>query len=428
MLENTNDFDNEKSYPTSNRIIYFTGDYSLTTTLRHPIQDLTGNQSNKYPSFPKDKKQNLTEQIQSFYTLNRLRDIDYRVRYFIASILDDTVKNLSKDAVFFPFGSSCNQFGNVSSDLDMFLDLGGHCLNKQQQKVRKPYFFFISKEQKTGDKFFFDTLSALISKVTPKLYVHKVLPHAKVPIINMQANMGMDVSCDISMGKTASFLMTKLFWTYSQYDSRVAPLVMTIRTWAMYFHITTNTRPCPNLTNYQLTVLILYYLINMRADRPVLMPTDKFVTDQILSTDESQLEQSHRNTSIMEPGKLKQLFVNVNEMGLSELLRGFFEFYSTFDFDSVTIALTESPAKNKTGRQLYIENPFERMSNTALYVSTQEIESFKKKCAFSENFLRTSQTKSLMDMFNQIDQYRLTEKRAPSANDLLTREMHDYNF
>ncbi len=432
ILGNTNVFDLEKCYPSTSRIVYFTGDRQLTdkNLTKFPIQDMSKEIQN-YPTFPeKNAAKSLAEQIQNFYELNCLKDVDYRVRYFIASILDDTLKNLFKDVVFFPFGSSSNRFGNLSSDLDMFLDLSGHCLKAADSQSDNKHFFFMSKEKRPDDKFLTETLASLIAKVTPKLSVKKVVRYARVPIVNMEANIGMITSCDISSDSIGAFLMTKLFWTYSLYDSRVAPLVMIIRTWAMHFNITTKVRPCPNLTNYQITMLVLYYLIH--STNPVLVSMDKFVTNQVFTQDPSELERSHRNTTIMEPRAMKAMFINKNQMSLSELLRGFLEFYSKFDFDNAIIALTKNNNKDKVGLRLYIENPFDRMKNVAVNVSDKEIESFQSKCAFTENFLRTGnsswQSKNLVDILHHIDKYKSSQRNAPSVNELLTREMHDYNY
>ena len=53
--------------------------------------------------------------------------------------------------------------------------------------------------------------------------------------------------------------MSKLLWNLSAIDNRVAPLVFAIRRWAREASITQST-PGPWFSNYQLTLLVLFYL------------------------------------------------------------------------------------------------------------------------------------------------------------------------
>lgn len=52
--------------------------------------------------------------------------------------------------------------------------------------------------------------------------------------------------------------MSKLLWTFSSIDNRVAPLVFVIRRWAREASITQST-PGPWFSNFQMTLLVLFY-------------------------------------------------------------------------------------------------------------------------------------------------------------------------
>ena len=57
----------------------------------------------------------------------------------------------------------------------------------------------------------------------------------------------------------SSYYMSKLLWSLSWIDSRVAPLVFVIRRWAREASITQST-PGPWFSNFQMTLLVLFYL------------------------------------------------------------------------------------------------------------------------------------------------------------------------
>lgn len=57
----------------------------------------------------------------------------------------------------------------------------------------------------------------------------------------------------------SSYYMSKLLWSFSSIDSRVAPLVFVIRRWAREASITQST-PGPWFSNFQMTLLVLFYL------------------------------------------------------------------------------------------------------------------------------------------------------------------------
>ena len=53
--------------------------------------------------------------------------------------------------------------------------------------------------------------------------------------------------------------MSKLLWSLSSYDNRVASLVFVVRRWAREASITQST-PGPWFSNFQMTLLVLFYL------------------------------------------------------------------------------------------------------------------------------------------------------------------------
>lgn len=51
----------------------------------------------------------------------KIDESSYRLRYFVASLIEDSMKSLFHNCVCLPFGSSSNRFGLRSADLDLSL-------------------------------------------------------------------------------------------------------------------------------------------------------------------------------------------------------------------------------------------------------------------------------------------------------------------
>lgn len=93
-------------------------------------------------------------------------------------------------------------------------------------------------------------------------------------------------------------------------------------------------------------------------------------------------------TFLREPDKIMKFFTPQNSTSsLAELLYGFFEFYSEFDFNSKGISLyTGSSWGKPDSGPMYLQNPLERHLNVSRNVSREEVVRFKSK---SKEFLCT---------------------------------------
>ena len=69
---------------------------------------------------------------------------------------------------------------------------------------------------------------------------------------------------------------TRLLQTLSLFDARIRPLVYMIRYWAKLKGIAGNPNAGPKVSNYALTMLIMYYFMN--TDPPVLPSIEKMAS------------------------------------------------------------------------------------------------------------------------------------------------------
>lgn len=72
--------------------------------------------------------------------------------------------------------------------------------------------------------------------------------------------------------------MSKLLWSLSSIDSRVAPLVFVIRRWAREASIT-QSAPGPWFSNFQMTLLVLCYLQSIG-----ILPKLNYINEQSSTT------------------------------------------------------------------------------------------------------------------------------------------------
>lgn len=69
---------------------------------------------------------------------------------------------------------------------------------------------------------------------------------------------------------------TRLLQTYSLFDQRVKPLIYAVRYWAKLKGLAGNPKAGNQLSNYALTWMVLYYLMNTK---PSLVPTVEYLAN-----------------------------------------------------------------------------------------------------------------------------------------------------
>jgi len=142
-------------------------------------------------------------------------------------------------------------------------------------------------------------------------------------------------------------------------------------------------------------------------EQPVLVHMDKFVTKQRVHMTLEEVEEFLRHTEIMEIKDIKSQFKLENVASLSDVLRGFFEFYSKFD--------------------MFVENPFDCSLNAAKNVSLQKVSDLQNKCVRTLVVMhKVGEKLTLPKLMSEIERGRDNKNKLSSINDVLTREMYDY--
>ena len=202
-----------------------------------------------------------SQQIRHLYLWSRIDELGYRLRFLVASLIEDPFRGLFDRITCLPFGSSMNRYGDKSSDLDMSLSLGGepslderlHTSDNHQVASEEASFRFMSKmsvgSQSAASKVstvtsssvffsqnhaqlvdFYRFFGKLISNVYPMFTLDQVVTGARVPIAKFEFNIVPKLDCDLSItNNTSAYQMSKLLWVYNQLDDRVPPLMYLVK-------------------------------------------------------------------------------------------------------------------------------------------------------------------------------------------------------
>lgn len=373
-------YDNKESTGKINDVNIFYGSMS------HDINNLI-NQTGK---FNQGNFKNSNEQADFIYDQFKIDTLNERLRYFIASMIADPLKNVNPNTICVPFGSSINKFGLKKSDLDLLLLFNKDFLDGDYESLKN------SKNQrdisikvlgKLKEKFesksdwpFFDNL--------------RLLDSARVPILEIDFNLDDKISCDLSMNKfLVSLQTTKLYWYYNKMDDRVEKLVFLVRLWSIICLLPATQKPSRSLRNFHFTFLCLNYLL--RIKEPIIVSLEN-VTEDVIYTNRDEPRHLIKNLSIDE---LRNLIQFKNGSDLVELFIGFLEYYSQFDFHAYPISLRENLINKRimTNKNLVIEDPFDHKFKYLINVSNQELERFVLSCKISLDLINRMISKNRLD-------------------------------
>lgn len=174
--------------------------------------------------------------------------------------------------------------------------------------------------------------------------------------------------------------MADIFYTFSEVDARVQPFILFVRQWAQEAQISAKVQPSNKLTNFMLTCLGIFYLQQLR--KPILPPANKLVT--------FDLDEFGETICQIDASKLE--FCGENKDSLEELVLGFFEFYSSFDYTSNALSiLTGEIAANATYDPIYIVNPMQTFLNASAIVHNDQRDQFVNHCRMSYDALTSMQ-------------------------------------
>ncbi|CAF4844587.1 unnamed protein product, partial [Rotaria sp. Silwood2] len=155
LLKITSHFTNENRLPCASRNLYFASQYTGARLKYPPV----GREVQQLDDSIIDKSlndiRNVSDQIRYFWQKTKLTELDTRLRFFVASLVEEALRSIFVDTVCLPFGSSVTTFGKSRCDLDMLLSFEDFRDKNNQIKFdgKLQQLRFLTKRSYLNDRF-----------------------------------------------------------------------------------------------------------------------------------------------------------------------------------------------------------------------------------------------------------------------------------
>ncbi|KAJ8719868.1 hypothetical protein PYW08_012043 [Mythimna loreyi] len=202
-----------------------------------------------------------------------------------------------------PFGSITTGLGIKTSDADCFINIPG--------QFRQPNGNYVNKAKRVLMQYG-STFAEILA-----------IPRANTPIVKF-FHIPTDTNCDVTFKTPLGAQNSRLIAFLLHSDPRLLPMSVVIKYWAKVHDLSGTGK----LTNYALTLMIIFYL--QQPPHSILPPVSWLQSDVKYA-----YIVDHWNTGFMNVPSL--LPAHSNTSSISELLGGFFEYYSLFNFEEMVI-------------------------------------------------------------------------------------------
>ncbi|KAL5244968.1 hypothetical protein ACI65C_012378 [Semiaphis heraclei] len=343
-----------------------------------------------------EKLDSLSNQMLLLLECTQLNDIGTRLRFLTAMQIENALKGIFPLSKVLPFGSSVNSFGKIGSDIDLVL------MDSQTTENETSRLIFHGKcvsNSRTQIQRNIEILGDLLQLFLPGCSRVKRISQARVPIVKYSQDF-VGVECDLAVSNETAVNMSELLYIFGNYDYRVRPLVFTVKMWAKEINLTNDT-PGRWITNFSLTLLVLFYL-----QQEKIIPDIQTLVKQARNNDVRITNEGINCTFLRDVSKLNR--VVENNKTLDQLLLGFFEYFASFDFNTNAISLNFGKKINKPEYSaLYIVNPLEVHFNVSKNISSEEVERFRielRNAAWTiDSSLMNTNSFNLLDLFKGFD-------------------------
>nr|XP_009862414.1 poly(A) RNA polymerase gld-2 isoform X2 [Ciona intestinalis] len=286
--------------------------------------------------FQNDK---LSRQIYQFMMTNQQRSNFLQQKLRLAKALQDAiVYAMLPDAKVFLVGSSVNGFGRLNSDADL-------CL------------VFDPRNKTVNRKTVLKMLNRMKQLLNNAHFVKNLqLIYATVPILKFEDRIS-GMECDLNVNNLTGIRNSFLLLAYARCDPRVRPMVLCIKEWAHVNNI--NSAQLGTLSSYALVLMVLHYL---QIVKPRVIPSFQALHKDNFSSNLPIHCLGEKVASL-------PMFYSNNTSPVSQLLKGWFNYFSTFDFANKVISVrlgtsynvhTMSNSKAWLKKCVKIEEPFDQ--------------------------------------------------------------------
>ncbi|XP_014275726.1 poly(A) RNA polymerase, mitochondrial [Halyomorpha halys] len=343
--------------------------------------------------------QSLLNEMEILYQSTKLSELGFKLRMICARQVEMILSGLFPNIRAFPFGSTVNSFGKEGCDLDVVLHYNFSQENSDDLRlVYQSKINGISSRGQTQRQM--ELLGDLLQVYVPGVTGVKRILGARVPIIKYSHDYtGVDI--DISLTNLGAMYMSELLYVFAHLDPAAQRLVFAVKAWAKVVCLT-NPTPGRWITNFSLTLLVLFYL---QAERRLPSVDELF---KLAGPNDTRYAEEINCSFIRDPTNVRLDLDHSKTM--EKLLLGFFQFYQNFDFNSKAISLCSGKIINKPDYSpIYIVNPLERSLNVSKNVSLEEVERLRIETRNAAWILETNSR--LVDIFRSSPESLLSNKR-----------------
>ncbi|XP_050099929.1 poly(A) RNA polymerase, mitochondrial [Anopheles aquasalis] len=327
----------------------------------------------------------IDDQVKVLHRVTKLNDLGKRLRFLAVRQLESSLQGMFPQAVAHPFGSSVNGYGRMGCDLDVILDLDCRSGEPPDRNSRLVYHTKATNpNERTQVQRQLESIGDVLQLFLPGVTSVRRILKARVPIVKYH-HEHLDLEIDLTMNNKAGVYMSELLYLFGELDHRVRPLTFVVRRWAQAVGLT-NQAPGYWITNFSLTMLVMYFLQQLSA--PILPSINKLIQLSAAIKEPSELvpplgrlgdgEDAEWVCSFLKNPSIYECFRSTNQSTLEELLHQFFTFYAQFDFNQRAISLNIAGTILKPDHcPMYIVNPLETVLNVSKNVNLEETELFR---------------------------------------------------
>lgn len=233
--------------------------------------------------------------------LNMIRPVE-KMSYFYSHVINDLQKVLCQkfpNCTVHPFGSTVTGLATYSSDIDIYVDVPNKNHTTPSTLVKQSKQLLLT----SNPRYFKDVIA---------------IPNAKTPIVRC-VHIKTMIKCDFNFKSYLGVCNSNLIKYYTSLGNKVYPFFMLLKYWAKS-HELMNYQT--KFTNYSLIMIAIFYL----QQNPYFLPP----VIKLQENSYYQYIQDGWNGNFTPICNFSSQ--PLNTVDLHVLLRGFFEFYSKFDY------------------------------------------------------------------------------------------------
>ncbi|KAI5102901.1 speckle targeted PIP5K1A-regulated poly(A) polymerase, partial [Silurus meridionalis] len=289
----------------------------------------------------------VNEQMQKMVEIFQLSENDTKARNLFVQLLQEVFIEFLPDCRIVPFGSSVNTFGVHSCDLDLVLDLEDAKAFQKRSRKSEQTGENQSEDGQSEDSILSDIdlatastvellelVAAILRKCTPGVHKVQTVSSARLPVVKFSYRQ-LNLQGDITINNRLAVRNTRFLQLCSALDSRVRPLVYSVRFWAKQKQLAGNPSGSgPLMNNYALTLLVFFYL---QSVTPPVLPSVEQLKNLACEEEECVID----GWDCTFPSQPISVPPSKNTDDLCTLLFGFFKFYSNFDFPGSVVSVRD---------------------------------------------------------------------------------------